>query len=72
MSDTFLEEVAADLAKHRSPKGRVGIAIFRAALMLASGVLVTVGLAANGIAAPYLFGIATTFILIWIRGEKST
>lgn len=76
MSETFVEEVDREIANervaHRSVLGVAILSAFRAFLLLATGVLVTLGLAANGITASWVFGIATVTAMAWLRGTKST
>lgn len=65
MSDTF-----QDTPKCAVKKVDPIIVFFRAFILYATGVLVTLGLLINGVDAPYLFGIAVTFALMWLRGTK--
>ena len=76
MSETFVEEVEQEIANkrmaHRSALGVAILSAFRAFILLVTGGLVTLGLAANGIAASWVFGIATVTAMAWLRGTKST
>ena len=73
MSESFVEEVDAEIIKQRGNNGLITfVALFRVTILLAVGVLVTVGLIANSVSQPAAFGFASVFALIWLRGKKST
>ena len=71
MSETFAEEVEREITRRRGSSSARRV-IFRTFALLATGILITFGLSANGVAASYLFGIATILALIWLREKKST
>ncbi len=66
---SLLDEVSETIAIERQGSGFYSI-VFRASMMAVAFLTVTVGLMLNSVAQPWLFGIATCTIMMWMRGNK--
>lgn len=67
MSDTFAKEVEQEILRGHSDLGqRRIIMLIRLLLLIVIGVMITVGLALNNVAVPWLFGLVVVFSLIWL------
>ena len=66
---SLLDEVSEGIAiaQHQSDWFSI---LTRAALLLVAFLTVTAGLALNGVAQPWIFGIATCTVMMWMRGNK--